>query len=225
MLEYVKRKTQTSRKQCENPPRVTIRLPQHGKEKAMELTKVACNSCGAPLEVPDNANFVTCRYCKAQLQVKRTQSTVFTEVLNRIDQRTADMADDLDAIRRETAIERLDREWAMRRSSLVGRTKDGSEREPSATAGLIGACVAGGFGIFWTIMAITMMSEASSHGVGPPAIIQVGFPCFGVVFVIVAIAGGIKAMTSSSAYSQEFQQYQQRREALLRDIERAESKT
>jgi hypothetical protein len=192
------------------------------KEKVVELTKVTCNSCGAALEIPPAANFVTCRYCKSQLEVKRTESTIFTEVLNRLDQRTAEMADDLDAIRRENEIERLDREWEMRRASLMTHHKNGSASEPSAVGGVIVMVVMGGFGILWTIGAVAMMSSGPPGG-GPPAVFQCIFPLFGVAFVVIAIAGGIKSMTSAGTYNEEHRKYQQRREALLRQSDRSDT--
>ena len=123
----------------------------------MDITTVSCNKCGAALQIAGTARFVTCRYCGAQLEVKRTESTISTEVLDRIDQRTADMAEDLDAIRRETQLERLDREWALRRDSLMSRDKYGRTRTPSVAGGLVMMLVTGGFGVFWTIL-------AASHG-------------------------------------------------------------
>ena len=82
----------------------------------MDLTPVTCNHCGASLQVPPAARFVTCRYCNSQLEIKRNESTITTEVLQQINQNTASMAEDLHAIRRETEIERLDREWNQKRS-------------------------------------------------------------------------------------------------------------
>jgi len=36
--------------------------------------------------------FVTCRYCNSQLEIKRTESTITTDVLTRIDNNTTSMA-------------------------------------------------------------------------------------------------------------------------------------
>ena len=49
----------------------------------MELISVSCNHCGAPLEVPPGANYVTCAHCGSRLAVKRTGSAVYTELLER----------------------------------------------------------------------------------------------------------------------------------------------
>ena len=84
-----------------------------------EITSVACNHCGAPLEISPTTNFVTCSYCGYKLQVHRSASSVYTEVLQSIDQRTARIEEDLDQIKRQNEIERLDREWSMRRGEML----------------------------------------------------------------------------------------------------------
>lgn len=61
----------------------------------MELETLSCNNCGAPLQVPENANFVSCAQCGSQLAVKRNESARYTEVLQRLDTRTTEMAREL----------------------------------------------------------------------------------------------------------------------------------
>jgi hypothetical protein len=194
----------------------------------MELAPITCQNCGAALDVPPAARFVTCSHCGSRLEIKRTPSAVFTEVLDRIDQRTAAMADDLGALRRDSEIERLDREWAARVAELGSRSKDGSVAPPSAVGGMVAIFVMGGFGIFWTIMAFTMTRQASAVGAGfpgspgmpggssgPTSLLSCVFPAFGILFVIAAVVLGIKTLASSSTYQQELRTYQERRRQLL----------
>lgn len=173
----------------------------------MDVISVTCNHCGAPLEVAESVRFVTCRYCKSSLEIKRTASAVYTEVLERIDERTEKMAEDLAAIRRQNELEALDREWAMRRETLLVRSKNGSISEPSAGVGVVASIGAAIFGVIWTVMAASM---------GAP----VFFPLFGVVFIGAAIFGGVRAVTHAGAYKREQELYEQRRAALMRDDER-----
>ncbi len=183
----------------------------------MELTPITCNHCGASLEVPPNARFVTCRYCNSQLEIKRTESTITTEVLHRIDQNTTSMAQDLQAIRRESEIERLDREWAARQGQLMTRDKQGNAARPSATTGIVMAVTVAGFGILWTIIAFAMSAGAHSFGApGPFQFISCIFPLFGILFVAGAIAMGIKTALAANRYNDEERQYLARREELLR---------
>ncbi|MEI8196841.1 MAG: hypothetical protein WCI73_13155 [Phycisphaerae bacterium] len=183
----------------------------------MDLTPVACNHCGASLQVPPTARFVTCRYCNSQLEIKRTESTITTEVLQQINQNTASMAEDLHALRRETEIERLDREWNQTQAALLIKDKDGHVSTPTATGGIIGSVIMGGFGLFWTIIAFAITAPDSHFppGFGPPPIIHIIFPLFGVLFIVGAIIMGIKTAAAASRFEEQKGQYQARRRQLL----------
>ena len=54
----------------------------------MTLIPVACHSCGAPLEVSDEARFVTCRHCGMQLVVKSNDGAAWTQQIEAIEERT-----------------------------------------------------------------------------------------------------------------------------------------
>jgi DNA-directed RNA polymerase subunit RPC12/RpoP len=58
----------------------------------METISVRCNHCGAPLDVGMQTHFVTCQFCNSQLEIKRTDSSVFTEEVERIARNTDKMA-------------------------------------------------------------------------------------------------------------------------------------
>src|SRR4051812_38004772 len=113
-----------------------------GSSPTTALSSVACNHCGAPLEVGPTTRFVTCAHCGSKLEVHRTGSSMYTEVLEAIDQRTQKMAQDLEYIKRQSEIDRLDRDWAMRRDSyMVRNSKSGRVSEPSMAGSLIGAII------------------------------------------------------------------------------------
>src|SRR5690349_5115522 len=89
------------------------------------VTSVVCNHCGAPLEMQADTRFITCTYCGAKLQLHRSPTSIYTEVLESLDQRTQQMAQDLDVIKRQNELERLDREWMMQRESMMITGKNG----------------------------------------------------------------------------------------------------
>ena len=179
----------------------------------MELTPVTCSHCGASIQVPDSARFVTCRYCNSQLEIKRTESSITTEVLQQLDRNTAAMAEDLHAIRRETELERLDREWNERRDSLLVRGRGGNTSVPTVAGGLAVIFIMGGFGLFWTIMAAATTSGA--HHAGAPGILPCAFPLFGVLFIALAIFQGVKTITAAGKYQDEESEYQRRRQEVI----------
>ena len=163
---------------------------------------VTCNHCGAPLDVPSGTRFVTCAHCGSRLEIHRTGNALYTEVLEAIDQRTQEIAQDVDLIRRQNEIERLDREWQMRREELMVRTKRGAQT-PSVVGGIVGAVFAIGFGIFWMIV--------TSRGGAP------GFlPLVGIIVAAAGIIGGISNVSKATRYTDEQQRYEQQRAQLMR---------
>jgi hypothetical protein len=136
---------------------------------------------------------------------------VYSEVLERIEQQTGRIADDVEVIRLQNRLERLDREWMMRRDELLTQDKDGQRHKPSATGSVVGMVVGGGFGLFWTITAMSM--DGSSF-----------FPLFGVLIIVVVVWAGLRGITNASKYRQFESQYESERQRLLREIERSTSR-
>jgi len=181
----------------------------------MDLAPVTCNHCGAALQVPPTARFVTCRYCNSQLEIKRNESTITTEVLQQINQNTTSMAEDLHAIRRQTELETLDRQWNQQQAALFPKNKSGTA--PTAAGGIIASVIMGGFGLLWTIIAFTITAPDPHFppGFGPPPIIHIIFPLFGVLFMVAAITIGIKSSAAAAQFQQQKDQYEARRQQLL----------
>jgi DNA-directed RNA polymerase subunit RPC12/RpoP len=167
-------------------------------------TTVTCNHCGAPLAIADSTRFVNCTYCGARLEVHRKGNALYTEVLDAIDQRTKEIAADVGVIRRQNEIERLDREWAMRREELMVRGKNGSTSTPSIVGGVLVMLITTVFGGFWTVTA----ANAGAPGI---------FPLFGVFFILAGIAGGITMIVKAGQYDHEQRRYEAERARLLRE--------
>jgi DNA-directed RNA polymerase subunit RPC12/RpoP len=176
------------------------------------LESLSCSHCGAPLEVPPGVRYATCAHCGSRLAIHRTGTAAYTEVLEEIRDRTARMAEDLGHIRLQNELERLDREWEARRAPLMTHGKDGSVNPPSAAGGLLGGLLAGGFGIFWLVMAFSM---------GAPPF----FLLFGVAFIGLALAGGIYTASRAQEYSAAEQEYRRQRVELLGQMRDRESAT
>jgi hypothetical protein len=171
----------------------------------MNVISVCCNKCGAPLEVPDKTRFLTCSHCGSKLEVQHSGGAYFTSVLEDIDRRTEKMSGDLEVIKLQNDLERIDREWQMTRQRFITRNKNGSESVPKAAGGIVGGVVAIVFGIFW-------MSAASS--MGAPAI----FPLFGLVFIGLAFFGIISSVSKSNQFDALEQQYFSERAELLKKM-------
>src|SRR5579864_8384583 len=97
----------------------------------MNVINLACNHCGAPLEVAEGTKFVTCRFCSSRLAIEHSESAFYSRVLEALENQTSALSQDLETIKIQNEIERLDREWQMQRESLCRRGKDGQLQEPT----------------------------------------------------------------------------------------------
>jgi len=168
----------------------------------MTLVSVSCNSCGAALNVSNKSKFVTCNYCKSQLKVESSGETFYTEILDEI----KDVADDVETIKLQNQLERLDREWEMKCKSFMVRDNDGHEHIPTAGGSAAGGIIAVVGGIIWMIFTASMP--------GDPAI----FPLFGLVFIAVGVIGSFSNGSKASEYQTQKQQYDAKRRQLIKQL-------
>ncbi len=171
----------------------------------MRLVSLNCNQCGAPLEVPEKVQFVTCDYCSARLSIHRQGNAVYSEALDEIERRTGQIAEDLETIKIQNELESLDRQWMLDRDRFKVKGQDGHYSVPSQAGSMVGMILAAGFGVFWTVTAASM---------GAPGF----FPLFGIMFVIVAIAGGIASLKKADAYQRNRKSYEVERKMLMHRI-------
>lgn len=146
----------------------------------MELLAVSCNNCGASLEVPLGANYVTCAHCGSRLAVKRTGSAVYTELLEKLDRKTDVMTRQLAEIAYRSELERLDREWEATRQTFLTTDKRGRTHEPNELGSRIGGAIFAAFGLIWSLATCgtTGAIGGSPAGDGPFGIIYC-FPLIG----------------------------------------------
>jgi hypothetical protein len=84
-----------------------------------ELSALTCGGCGARLSVAGAPKFVDCRFCGASLRVNRTESAITTEVLERVEELGAEVAD----LRKSDRLQALDMEWEGRRAWYRSQSK------------------------------------------------------------------------------------------------------
>jgi len=173
---------------------------------SVKITSVNCNHCGATLEVDEKTRFVTCGYCQSRLVIQRTASAVFTEVLEKIEEQTGQIADNLKVIQMQNDLERLDREWAMSRENLMVSGQNGSRREPSIFGGVFVILIGVIGGGAWTLFAGTM---------GAPWF----FVLFGFFFIGVTVVGGIASINKAGKLDSTRSDYEFQRRRLVAGIE------
>ena len=164
----------------------------------MKTLSLHCNNCGAPLSIPEKTRYVTCTFCDTRLLVHSEGGAAYTEILERIEERTEEIAERLETLERHTELERIDREWMMEREGLLVSDKEGDRREPSAAGAVVGSVIVVVFGIFW-------LGMASSMGAPGPMV------AFGFVFIAAALFGGLNSLSKASEYRRKQREYQERR--------------
>ena len=122
------------------------------------------------------------------------------------------LSEQLAEVRYQNELARLDREWEIERQKYLITDRYGRQHIPTTGMGIGIAVVGGGFGVFWTIMAIAITGSGPSDG--PFGVARVIFPLFGVVFVVGAIGYGIYAYSRAQEHDLALAAYQARRRAV-----------
>jgi hypothetical protein len=94
------------------------------------LLNLACNHCGASLDVPEGTRFLTCSYCSSKLQIEHSGGAWYTSVLDQIQKNTEAVANDLDTVKLQDELEILDREMDMTCERYLSRDAKGKLRDP-----------------------------------------------------------------------------------------------
>lgn len=109
----------------------------------MELEAIACNNCGAPLHIPEGVNFVTCSHCGSQLAVKRNESVVYTERLEKLEGQSNTMVSEIRQLKMQQELNQLDDYWQADKQNYMIRSKNGSGSLPDKPGAMLGLVVMG----------------------------------------------------------------------------------
>ena len=180
----------------------------------MHVESLSCNRCGAPLEVPDTANYLKCNHCGAQLAVRRNASATFTETIEQLTETTENLTEQVSKLTRQNELEALDRQWQHDRESFMVADKHGRKRLPTEGMALMGGVASTVIGGLWTILAIGITSSAPNEG--PFAIAKVVFPLFGLGFIGLGIAMAAYSHRQAKDYRAAHRRYRQQRAELLK---------
>lgn len=171
----------------------------------VRLITLNCNECGAPLEVPDKTRFVTCGHCSSRLEIHQSGNAYYGEVLERLEQKTEHIADEVETLRIQNELERVDREWTIDRERYQMRGEHGHLYVPTKAGSIIGGVLILAFGGFWTVTAASM---------GAPFF----FPLFGVAFIILGIFQAVRGLSKAEEYTRRRQKYQRDRRAISKRL-------
>ena len=182
----------------------------------MKVIPLNCNHCGAPIEAPPKARFITCTFCDARLQIHHSGSSYSTEVLDEIRETTHRIARDIEELKSSTAIDRLDKQWERERKNYLVTGKHGTAHMPSKSQAVVGGVVVTIFGLFWTAMAFSIVGA----GIGRVFGLANLFPLFGLLFVGLGIFNALRVAKKADEYERDHDRYvRQRHELLNRESE------
>lgn len=152
--------------------------------------------------MPEETRFVTCAHCGSRLEVHRTGSAAYTQVLDQINQRTQHIEQQVEALRLQQELEQLDREWERQRAGLLDRDQQGHTSVPGTAGAIVGPFIICVFGVIW----IAMAASAGAPG---------AMPLMGFVIIVVGIIAALVGVGKASRYQDAETAYQSRRRALL----------
>lgn len=112
-------------------------------------------------------------------------------------------------VRYQNDLARLDREWEIEREQYMVEGKYGRRYLPTPGGSLGMAVVGGVFGIFWTIMTVSMMFAGPAEE--PFRVASCLFPLFGVLLTCFAVSLGVNAYAKAQKYQEALARYQRRR--------------
>ena len=114
----------------------------------MELKSVGCGNCGAALQIPDVARFVTCNHCGSALEIKHTPDVIYSEKIAQIDERTGRLEQQLQVLQLQNELTALDLAWEKSRQQFMVSGKHGNKHVPTRSGAWTTAGIGGGFGLF-----------------------------------------------------------------------------
>jgi DNA-directed RNA polymerase subunit RPC12/RpoP len=192
----------------------------------MQLESLSCNNCGAPVDVPQRANFITCAHCGSRLAVRRTETAHYTEVLDRLQAHAYRVDRDLQYLRTQNELLLLDQAWEEESKQYMVRTKNGATVEPSLGHVITSVIAAGIATIIGIMFACRLIGP--SHSADPFITPNTG-PFFApiIIFIVIMVAftllGTIFAYTKYNAYKSAEAKYIARRNALLSHLNQSQS--
>ncbi len=189
-----------------------MRLRNHQKKLVMQTEKIACNACGAPLQVLSSTQFALCNHCGSQLRIERTESTTFTTILDRLTTKTEELSDRLDSLTSHNEVAELDRDWEVERKKYLIVGRHGSTFVPTKIESIFTALIAVTIGAVWTTFAsLVALLMVSSSLLALPVII---FPVVGLLILVSGIQTGITGVSKAEGYKRAEDRYHRRRAEL-----------
>ncbi len=177
----------------------------------MTLEPITCNNCGAALDVPPEANYVTCAYCGSRLEVKRTPSVVYTQVLQQIDERTQRLSADVGQLQLQNELDRIDGDWEQQRQRYLLGDRTSAIIEPSGLLTVFWVVILLVF-IAGLVVFVFLVSNAFTNEY------SLGLFLMALAVAGVMIWGTFNRISRASSYQRAKRAYEARRSAVVQRV-------
>jgi DNA-directed RNA polymerase subunit RPC12/RpoP len=157
------------------------------------LIPVACHKCGAPLEVPGEARYVTCRHCGIQLEVKHNESAAWTEQIEDIKEQTEELVEQVAQLQYQNALDAIEQDW----ESFIAQ--NGRPAKLSKTLSSFKMCITVAIGLYF------------ASQTGP------GMPIMATMAVSLGVGIGIYEIVQANKLEEAKRRYQHRKASLKID--------
>ena len=149
----------------------------------------------------EQTRFVTCQFCNSQLEIKRTDSSIFTEEVTRIAENTDKMTEQLEVITLQNEIEQLDREWSAQHPNTRSSTNRNTPTTGwSAAVGIV-------FSVIFALICFSM----GSVGSGIFQLVPIGMG-------IIALVGGVVGAVKWHTRREQLGHHQLQRDRLIQKL-------
>lgn len=178
----------------------------------METLALACQKCGATVQAAAGMRFVTCSYCKSNLEIVLHPGSAQTRLVRELQAENERLSREVEAGRIRDRIHELDRAWAEEREGLMVRDQDGGRRAPSPGGAIFTAVFSVAAAAFWYWIVSGMGASAK------------GFPdmrWFAVLPLLVGLGSGWFLWNRAQGYRRALESYEAERADLVHRLRAA----
>lgn len=153
-----------------------------------------------------------CNHCGQQLAVRRSESVIFTEAVERFADTAETLSDQLEELTRQNRLAELDRRWEQQREEFMISGKNGQRHLPDESSALLSGVGTVVFGCIWIAVATGITSTVTMGLFGSVSLL---FPAFGILVVVVGVVTSIGNYQKATAYRAALLRYEAERSRLL----------
>lgn len=173
----------------------------------MKVTALACNNCGAPIDVPDSTSYATCSHCGANLAIHRNATACYTEAVNKLNKAAKVLDGRVQNVLHQQRLHTLDRQWEQeRRGFMMENQHGGLQAPPTRLQAILFSIALVVFCGIWTSVSVGFIEHFGMMVLVGPGIAVVGL-------VVIWLAHG-----KHQGFQQAKADYERKRHALLLEM-------